>query len=221
MSNQNPNGPRYLGGMPDPNYSYGSGQPGPYPAPQTPAPKPPKKKHTALKVIGGLFGGLILIGAVASAFDPAPTAKLPTTVATPGVQSTYDPGINTPEAKPSTKPTEAVKPTVAPSPRVTKKPAPAMTAAQEQAVGTAQEYLNVQGFSRSGLIGQLKFEGFGAKDAAYGADHAGADWNEEAVKVAKSYLTVQNFSRAGLVDQLEFEGFTAKQAAYGVKGAGL
>jgi hypothetical protein len=110
------------------------------------------------------------------------------------------------------------KPTASAKPKVTK---PAMTASQEQAVGTAGDYLEGQSFSRKGLIEQLQYEGFSAKDATYGVDHVKVNWNTQAVGVAKGYLDGQHFSRSGLIEQLEYEGFTHAQAVYGVTKAGL
>lgn len=98
---------------------------------------------------------------------------------------------------------------------------PSMTAGQSNAVRKAESYLELSAFSRKGLIDQLKFEGFSAKDAAYGVDHVDVDWNEQAAKKAQSYLDMTAFSRSGLIEQLEFEGFTAAQARHGVTEAGL
>ena len=106
-------------------------------------------------------------------------------------------------------------------PKVTHKPAPTLTAAQEQAIGTAQDYLDTSHFSRKGLIDQLEFEGFTSKDATFAVDYLKVNWNEQAVGTAKDYLDTSHFSRSGLIDQLEFEGFTHKQAVYGVDKAGL
>jgi Host cell surface-exposed lipoprotein len=91
--------------------------------------------------------------------------------------------------------------------------------AEANARQSAEEYLEFQAFSRQGLIDQLKFEGFSRKAATYGADAAGADWNEQAVKSAEAYLEMQSFSRSGLIGQLEFEGFTQAQAEHGVQVA--
>ena len=41
-----------------------------------------------------------------------------------------------------------------------------------QAVKSAKDYLDYQSFSRSGLIGQLEFEGFTHSQAAYGVSKA-------------------------------------------------
>lgn len=97
--------------------------------------------------------------------------------------------------------------------------------AQQNAYRSAVSYLDLTGFSRSGLIGQLEFEGFSAADAEFAIARleaeGGVDWNAEAAESAASYLDLTSFSRAGLVDQLLFEGFTQEQAEYGVSTTGL
>jgi Host cell surface-exposed lipoprotein len=82
-----------------------------------------------------------------------------------------------------------------------------------------EEYLQTMPFSKSGLIEQLKYEGYSSKDAAKAADAVEVDWNEQAVKTAKAYLKQMPFSRSDLVSQLEHDGFTSSQAEYGVKKA--
>lgn len=177
------------------------------------APKPPKRKRRVLRTIGIVVGSLFGIGIVAAVLTPgSPNAEAPASVTSQA---------GTPATKPS-----AAKPTVKPSPKVTHKPAPtatkpAMTASQEQAVGTAEDYLQGQSFSRKGLIEQLVFAGFSTKDATFGVDHVQVNWNSQAVGKAKEYLDGQHFSRSGLIEQLEYEGFTRAQAVYGVTKAGL
>lgn len=95
------------------------------------------------------------------------------------------------------------------------------TPAQKNARKSAENYLEMSGMSRKGLIKQLKFEGYKQADAVYGADNSGAKWLDEAAEAAKNYLDMSAFSRAGLIKQLEFEGFTPQQAAHGAKAAGL
>lgn len=113
------------------------------------------------------------------------------------------------------------------TPGVKKPSKPTMTAAQEQAVGAAQDYLRVSSFSRAGLIDQLTSEygsAFAKADAVFAVDYLKVDWNAQAVKAAKAYLRVTHFSRAGLIDQLESEyggQFTHAQAVHGVTKAGL
>lgn len=75
-------------------------------------------------------------------------------------------------------------------------------------------------FSYEGLIDQLEYEKFTTKQATYGVDNCGADWNEQAAKKAQSYLDTGSFSREQLINQLEYEKFTTEQAEYGVSQVG-
>ncbi|GAB6897717.1 Ltp family lipoprotein [Kineosporia succinea] len=100
---------------------------------------------------------------------------------------------------------------------------PKLTLAEENAVGKAQSYLDSgMGFSKKGLVEQLKYEGFDAADAKTAVDTLGSArlWNEQAAAKAQSYMDSQSFSASGLAEQLKYEGFTAKQVAYGVKSVG-
>jgi hypothetical protein len=118
------------------------------------------------------------------------------------------------------KPTAAAEPEATdPTTRLTTPPA--ISAEQANANGAAEEYLNGQHFSRTGLIEQLGYEGYSTKVATRAVDSLHVDWYEQAVGVAKDYLNGQHFSHTGLIEQLKYDGFTAKQAAYGVRGAGL
>ena len=95
----------------------------------------------------------------------------------------------------------------------------AATAGQRNAVSSAQDYLRVSAFSKSGLVEQLKYEHFSSSDARWAVAHVRVSWNAQAVKKAKSYLRISSFSRQGLIEQLEYDGFTHSQAAYGVSKA--
>ena len=95
----------------------------------------------------------------------------------------------------------------------------ASTASQRNALSTAKAYLRVQGFSKSGLIDQLDYEGFSRSDSRWSAARVGVSWYWQAFRVAKAYLRVQSFSKSGLIDQLEYEGFTHAQAVYGANKA--
>ena len=94
------------------------------------------------------------------------------------------------------------------------------TMGEKNALSKAKSYLRYSAFSYKGLIKQLEFEGFTNKEAKYGTDNSGADWNEQAKLKAESYLKYSAFSRQGLIDQLLFEGFTQSQAEYGVNAVG-
>lgn len=91
---------------------------------------------------------------------------------------------------------------------------------EKNALRTAQNYLSAMGFSYSGLIEQLEYEGYSHSESKYAADNCGANWKEQAARVAKSYLNAMPFSRSGLIEQLQFEGFTYEQAVYGVEKNG-
>ena len=88
----------------------------------------------------------------------------------------------------------------------------ASSISRANAVRMAKNYLRYQAFSRTGLIKQLKYEGFSTSDATYGVSRSGANWYAQAAKKAKQYLKYQAFSRTGLIEQLEYEGFTPSQA---------
>lgn len=97
-----------------------------------------------------------------------------------------------------------------------------MTASQAGAVQSAERYLAMSAFSRSGLIQQLSSrygEGYPRADAVYAVDHVSVDWNEQAVRAAKQHLADRSFSREGLIHQLKArygDGFTHAEAVYAV-----
>lgn len=128
-------------------------------------------------------------------------------------KETAAPAVSPPAASPPPAPTPP--PPVAPSPPS----APSLSSGQENAVAKAEDYLDYSAFSRTGLIKQLKYEGFSLADATYAVDHVVVNWNEQAAKKAADYLDYSSFSRSGLMDQLLYEGFTQTQAAYGVSMA--
>ncbi|MEO9328400.1 Ltp family lipoprotein [Gordonia aurantiaca] len=100
-------------------------------------------------------------------------------------------------------------------------PAPAITLVSEvsDAVEMARDYLEISGFSKSGLISQLEYEGFSTSDATAAVHQLEANgevnWYEQAARSARSYREISPFSRKGLIEQLEYEGFTYQQAVYG------
>ena len=94
------------------------------------------------------------------------------------------------------------------------------TTGQQNALGSAANYLNTMAFSKSGLIDQLEYEGYSTEEATYAVENCGADWNEQAAKSAQNYINTMSFSRSGLIDQLIYEGFTQEQAEYGVSAVG-
>lgn len=76
------------------------------------------------------------------------------------------------------------------------------------------------GFSKSGLIKQLEFDGYSSEDATYAAENCNANWNEQVAKSAKNYLDTMPFSKSELIHQLEFDGYSKEEAEYGAQAAG-
>ncbi len=93
-------------------------------------------------------------------------------------------------------------------------------ASVSNAVRKANQYLEISGFSQSGLIKQLEYDGFSEADAVEAVSSIAVDWNQQAAKKAKQYLEISGFSQSGLIKQLEYDGFTPSQAAYGATAAG-
>jgi len=132
---------------------------------------------------------------------------------------------STSTAKPkaeATTTTEAPTTTAAPKPT-----APPTTENPElaNAERAAQDYLDMQGFSRQGLIDQLSSDygdKFPVAIATAAVDALTVDWNQEAVEAAQGYVEMQGFSRQGLIDQLSSDygdKFTVAQATYGADKA--
>ena len=104
----------------------------------------------------------------------------------------------------------------------TPEPAPEsnLTPSQQNAVRSAQSYLDFSGFSRQGLIDQLSSEyadQFPVEDATIAVDSLNVDWLAEALESARSSLDLTGFSRQGLIDQLSSEfgsQFTIEQAVF-------
>ena len=102
-----------------------------------------------------------------------------------------------------------------------------MTVSQANAIESAEKYLSMSAFSRSGLIQQLSSkygEGFPRADAVYAVDHVSVNWNEQAARAAKQHLAERSFSREGLIHQLKArygDGFSHAEALYGVESTGL
>lgn len=107
------------------------------------------------------------------------------------------------------------------------KPKKTLTVSQENAIESAETYLDMSGFSKRGLIQQLSSsagEGFPKKDAKFAVKYLDPNWNAEAVQSAKEYLDTSAFSCQGMIDQLSSSagsGFTKKQAERAAKKVGL
>lgn len=79
---------------------------------------------------------------------------------------------------------------------------------------SAQNYINLMGFSQQGLIKQLEFEKHPADAISYAIENIKVDWNEEAKESATNYLDTASFSAEGLRKQLAFENFSEEQIDY-------
>lgn len=95
-----------------------------------------------------------------------------------------------------------------------------MTSGQENALQAAQNYLDLSGFSKAGLIQQLSSpagDGYSKADATFAANNVDADWNAEAVEAAQNYLDISPMSKDALIQQLSSSAgdkFTPAQAQY-------
>lgn len=221
-------GPPY-GAVPNPGQPYGgahlgaqpiSGQQfGGHPYGGGPAGEQPEKKGGWLKWVLIAVAVLFLIGMCSVAIgggdeEPAGFAAVtsePVAPASPGT----DTGAEQEEA-----PAAQAEPAPQPEPEPEPEPAVEQVPREFQnAVRSANQYLDFTSFSRLGLIDQLMFEDYSPEAAEYAVDQVGADWNEQAAKKAEEYLDFTSFSRQGLVDQLLFEKFTPEQAEYGASQA--
>jgi len=162
-----------------------------------------KKKTGCLGYIGAAFLIFIVLVAIGSLMNDDSSNDLRTTTQADGVNS----------AK-----TESVR--AAPT------RADGLTGQQRNAVRSAQQYLDISGFSRSGLIHQLSSDagdGYSVLDATAAVDYLNVDWNEQAVRSAKQYLSISGFSCKGLIEQLSSSAgdqYTVSQATYGARKAG-
>lgn len=136
---------------------------------------------------------------------------------TPGTLDSVKSDTQAPVTAP---PAPEVAPAPEPAPEPAAPPAPEFTIGQQNAIDSANSYLRLMGFSRSGLIGQLEYEGYSVEDATFAVDALAPDWYAEAAESAQSYLDVMSFSRQGLIDQLLYEGFSPEEAEHGVTAVG-
>ena len=218
---ENPDGARFCNACGSsiavPTEASGVPAAGPSPPPPAGPPPPPSTAPSSAPVgisapfwkrpLGILVlavAGLLLLSGIVAALGGDPDER---------AASSPSPAI---EESAAPEPSEAPEPTTAPE--IVE---PEFTASQENAISTAESYLDFGAFSKSGLIDQLKFEKYSAADARFAVNHITVNWNEQAAKSAASYLDFGSFSRQGLIDQLKFEGFTTQQATYGVNTTGL
>lgn len=114
-----------------------------------------------------------------------------------------------------------VTPGPATAPAAPPEPASGYTVAQQNAIRTAQSYLDYTAFSRKGLIEQLEYEGYTKADATLAVHALDVNWKQQAALMAANYLDYTSSSRKGLIERLEYEGFSYDQAVYGMNQVGL
>ena len=98
----------------------------------------------------------------------------------------------------------------------------AATPGQKNALRSARVVLfqGTEAFSRSGLIHQLKFEGYTTAQATWGVVHVHSELERGGCEERQGVpASLEPFSRSGLIQQLRFEGYTLGQATYGVRTA--
>lgn len=195
---QQPGG-QYLQGPPP-----GYGAPPGYGTPQP----PPRKRHRVRNTILAVAGTIVLIIIIAS-------------VASSGKGNTAA-GSSPGSAASSQAPSPAA---TTPSPAAPA--APQYTPEQQQAVAGAEQYLQMGGFSRLGLIQQLDSSsgnGFPESIAKFAVNHIKVNWDQQAAEAAKGYMQQGGFSYSSMVQQLDSpygNDFTYSQAVYGAKAVGL
>ena len=147
--------------------------------------------------------------------EPTTTTESTTTTEEP-TTTTAAPTTTTEE--PTTTTTTSTTTTLPPT---TTSTAPPEDPEVSNARRSAESYLDLMGFSRTGLIEQLEFEGYSVDAATAAVDSLDVDWFAEAAESAQSYIDMMGFSRSGLVEQLIFEGFTTEEAEHGATAVGL
>jgi hypothetical protein len=181
----------------------------------TPAQNAPWYKKKPVMIGGGLIAFFIVVGMVNGPSD-TPSSPEPSDTSNSSTDENVQPEV-------TEEPTLEPEVTQEPEPEITEEPepeGPVETLSQSNARSTAEDYIASSGFSRSGLIDQLKYEEYSTADATYAVDAIDVDWNEQAARTAQSYLDSSSFSRSGLYDQLIYEGFTSSQANFGLKAVG-
>jgi Host cell surface-exposed lipoprotein len=196
-----------------------------------------------MKTIALGISGLIITAAVAgcmntstSSSSPQPTRSASAVAHSSAPKSVLDPSgyacaalgasgyCPRPAAAPTITETASAATVVTP----TATTAPAITNAEQQAVESAQSYLDMgSGFSEAGLLQQLTSSygaGFSTADAQFAINYIKPNWDTQAVLSAKGYMAMGGFSRESLIQQLTSSygaGFTEAQAKYAVSKVGL
>lgn len=173
--------------------------PGPYGyGPSGPGGQPKPKKRRGLKALLVIVGLFVLMGFCAVATSGE------------GEEGTSGQQVGSSESAPwgsAPEPAEEAEEAEPDAPRE-----------YQNALRSAQSYVDIMPFSYQGLYDQLTSEyadNYTPEAAQYAVDNVDADWNAEAVEAAESYLDTMPFSREELVNQLSSEyadKFTVEQA---------
>lgn len=194
------------------------------------APKKRSRLKWGLGCLGLIILGLLLFGGCAALLSGGSDDTVPATnetVSAPAAEETEDAPTADAEAaeaeaaEAEARAVEAEATEAEPAEAEQDADQPSMTRAQQNAIGSAENYIDFSAFSRTGLIEQLEFEGYSTEDATFAVDSLDIDYNAQAAKSAENYLEFSSFSRSGLIEQLMFEGYTEEQATYGVDQTGL
>lgn len=87
----------------------------------------------------------------------------------------------------------------------------------QNALGSANSYVDYGAFSQKRLREQLEFEWYTAEAVDYAMENVRADYKEECLQNAESYLENWNFSQKRLREQLEYEGYTTSEIDYAME----
>ncbi len=99
-----------------------------------------------------------------------------------------------------------------------KKQSTSLTRSQTNALRSAKDHLEYSGYSRIGLIEELReIDRYSVSDATAAVDSLNIDWKEQAVKSAKDHLEYSGYSRIGLIEELrEIDRYSVSDATAAV-----
>src|SRR4051812_27131637 len=138
--------------------------------------QPQKKSHTTRNVVLAVIGVLVLLMGGCTIAVIAASGKA------------VNDAVNELASPSSTQEHDKATPSSSKNARSGEQSSQEMTTSQENALESAQSYLDMSGFSRTGLIEQLSSqagEGFPKADAVWAVNQVDVDWNKEAVEAAK------------------------------------
>ena len=90
----------------------------------------------------------------------------------------------------------------------------------QQALKSAESYLNLDGVSSKQLRRLLETDHFQENEIEYAMDNIVVDWKEQAKKKAQSYTSVTN-SRSDIERLLEVAGFNYDEIIFGMQHLNL